>query len=840
MWSATYRLQLRGGVDLDEAAAIVPYLERLGASHIYLSPIWQARHGSAHGYDVTDPTRIDQSLGGEAAYARLARRAAEHRMGILLDIVPNHMAAHVENPWWRDILARGRRSPHADFFDIDWEAGGGRLALPVLDGGLHQALETRGVHAVNQDGAWFLDAAGQQLPLRVPAGEDPTRRSGLERVLDGQPYRLMDWRRGDREANHRRFFNIHDLAGLRVEAEAVFEAVHAEPLRLVREGTADGLRVDHIDGLADPGAYLDRLRARLDEARPSGPAARLYVEKIQAMDEPLPPWPVDGATGYEAAARIDGVLIDPEGIRQVAQDGFCDAERDEGFVDLLHAAKHDVVERHFASEFSRLADGLARLLGHPWDKLRQAVVEMSVTLGVYRTYFCTARPSPDDVRRLAESAEGACRQRPGAARAVRDIQDLVLRTADSGSPSGEAAAWVRRWQQATGAVMAKGLEDTAFYRDPGLTSVDAVGHDPTHAAVARPALHAWARERAARQPRALSATSTHDSKRSEDVRARLHVLSEIPDAWREALEAFRRTTRSLRGTGRDVPGPRMERLVYQMLLGAWPTDSVGKREGAKRGDGAVGAFEARMRAFVVKAAREAKLRTDWNDPDLAYEAALQDFVSGALHDAAFRDVFDPFLERMIDAGIWNSLAMVLLKSTLPGVPDFYQGQEMWDLRLVDPDNRAPVDFRLRRRLLDDMDQAAEGEAVALLEELVAERRDGRIKMYVTSRALRHRRSRPEVFAGDHVPIEVDGRLEEHVLAFARRSGARWSLTVVPRWTTRVGRVPVHDAWADTWVRLPDDAPRHWTDVFSGRTRSSDGRLDVASLFEDLPLALLSA
>jgi (1->4)-alpha-D-glucan 1-alpha-D-glucosylmutase len=720
---STYRVQLSGRFPFAAARGTVPYLADLGVSHLYASPILRARSGSAHGYDVVDPTQVAPELGGESGLRQLHAALRAHGMGLVADIVPNHMAASHENPWWVETLRHGHSSPFARVFDVDWAAGGDRVRLPVLAGPPERvAGDLRVV------GDW-VEYHEHRFPLAP----------GTDR-LDRQHYELVEWRRAAVDGNYRRFFTVNDLVGVRQEDPEVFRLTHATTLRLVADGVLDGVRVDHVDGLADPAAYLERLALGLRQARPGHDAPWLVVEKILEPGERLPAWPVAGTTGYEFLAAADGVLVDPAGGATFAERYRRLTGGDPDPAELAVACKRERLLGDFGAEVA----GVARHLPGDQAANRAAVVELAAHLPVYRTYV-TDRVGDADRAVVAATAVAAARRLDAAGRQALHRLAAALLLA---SPAPEA---VRRFQQLSGPAMAKGVEDTALYRDTRLVARNEVGGDLGRFGRPVAELHAANGEREARWPASMLATSTHDSKRGEDVRARLAVLSERPERWWALAE---RWTARLAGHGGVEPADAL--LLWQTMAGAWPLE------------------QQRCLAYMEKAVREASLRTGWTDPDPGYERAVRGLVERAYADPGLRAELEELVAEIGPAGRAKAAGLALLRLTSPGVPDTYQGTETGQLVLVDPDNRRPVAFR----------------------------GDGSLKFRVTRAALRLRRDRPELFAGYR-----DLAAPDHLVAFAR--GGDRLVVVVTRLTGRgtggpepVGLPPGpwHDLLSD--ARLP--------------------------------------
>ena len=806
---ATYRLQFHRDFTFADATAIVPYLADLGISHIYASPITTARSGSTHGYDVVDPTRVNPELGGEDGLRALVAALRARGMGMVIDIVPNHMGVGGgENPWWNDVLAHGQASPYARFFDIDWSA---KPLLPILGARLEDVLAAGDIAIVRRDGEPRLSVYGEhELPIRpedrdnLPADGD---REGLAALLDRQHYQLGWWRTADDELNWRRFFTISELAGLRQEDPDVFEATHALVFRLYGEGLIDGVRIDHVDGLADPGAYCRTLRARLDAIprpadAPAGPAY-IVVEKILGPGERLPAsWQVDGTSGYDFMEEVSALLHDPAGEAPLDAlwHDFSGRMLDYPAEELL--ARQQLLSWSFDGQFRACAELFAQLAaereesrGWTSGMLRRALERLLWVFPVYRTY----RPR-DNAPTQAEMLD---RVRaavipftpPGEQEVAEQVLDWLVEPSE-GDRLLQAAR--RRFQQLTAPIAAKAVEDTAFYRYGRLLSRNDVGFDAHRLAQSVDSFHQGCAVRARDFPASMLATATHDHKRGEDVRARLAVLSAVPEEWRAEVTGWD----WLAGGERSGVDPADRFMFYQTLLGAWPA-------GLRPDDAAgLGDFAARLVAWQVKALREAKLRSSWEAPDEAYEGTCRQMVEGLLDPAQsrpFLDAVDGFAGRLAGAALANSLAQVALKLTVPGMPDTYQGCELEDFSLVDPDNRRPVDYAQRQALL------AEGRHP---------------KLVLIRRLLGLRRDDPALFArGDYRPLEVRGAREGNVIAFTRTLKGRTltcavALRLGPALLDRAEPVADAEWWQDTTIAPEDPAAE---------------RLDAARLFAASPI-----
>lgn len=770
--SSTYRLQIRSGFDLDAAADVAGYLRDLGAGWAYASPLLSSASGSDHGYDVVDPTRVDAARGGSEGLVRFSAAARAAGLGILVDIVPNHMgiARPRENRWWWDVLARGRASRFAEAFDIDWDHGDGRVRLPVLGAPLDSALDDIRIDA-GEGIARYFDL---EFPLAAGTFGDvpsdaPSEPESVRAVLARQHWELVYWRDAETALNYRRFFTVTGLAGLRVEVPWVFDESHVEVLRWMREGLVDGLRIDHPDGLADPGGYLERL------ASATG-GAYVVVEKIlehAATEHPevLPPWwETDGTTGYDAMAEIDRVLIDPAGEQVLSElDERVTEDAERTWTGLIHGTKRTIADTEQHAEVLRLV----RCLDDPIPDAEDALAELLACYPVYRSYLPAGREW------LSSAASEATRRRPDLAEAIARLLPLLT------DPDREIA---RRFQQTTGPVMAKGVEDTAFYRWTRLGTLTEVGGDPSVFSLSVDGLHrAFARRQSA-WPHSLTALTTHDTKRSEDVRARLSVIAELPQRWAETLDRLRRIA-SCGDGGFDA-------LVWQAVVGTWP------------------ATPERLHAYVEKAARESGAHTDWLSPDAAFEERAHAVVDAAFGPA--RSVVEEFVGAIRDHGWSNSLAAKTIQLAGPGVPDVYQGTELWDLSLVDPDNRRPVDFERRRELLARLDEGW----IPPVDD------DGAAKLLVTSRILRARRDRPDLFER-YTPMEVVGDAADHAVAFDR-GGALALATRLPAGLAARG------GWGGTTL-LRHAGPT--VDAFTGR-RFQGSSVAVADVLATYPVALL--
>ncbi len=874
---ATYRLQLRAEFGFADAAATTAYLAELGVTHAYVSPYLQAAAGSTHGYDVVDHDRVNEELGGAEGHAELIAALAAAGLGQLLDIVPNHMAVRPGNRWWWDVLENGPSSLYASYFDVDWEPTDERLRnrvlLPVLADRYGHAVDAGQIQVEREGGSFFVTYGDQRFPAAPrsldgllrragevassddlvsmgdafealpPAGatdrasvdrrhrdkealrrwlarlldEDPAAAAAvdqavaavkadpvqLDELLQRQNYCLAYWGTARRELDYRRFFDITELAGLRVEDPEVFGDTHRLILRWLGDGSLDGVRVDHVDGLRDPEQYLRRLRS-------AAPDAWVVVEKILEEGERLPPsWPCEGTTGYDFTNLVTGLFVDPDGEEALTSIYVSLTGEPASWDEVARQSKELVVRDVLASELDRLTELFVHVAsGHRatrdytrWE-LREALASLLVAFRVYRTYVAAGRaPTDQDRRYVADAVAAAVARRPDLDRPLFEFLASVLVLDVDGPAERELAL---RFQQASGPVMAKGVEDTAFYRYNRFVALNEVGGDPGRFGVSVEEFHSTNAERQARWPLALLATSTHDTKRSEDVRARLCLLSEDAERWGKAVERWPHKI------DRNA-----EYLLYQTLVGAHPLDA----------DRAV--------EYMTKASKEAKQHTSWVEPNADYDEALTAFVKEVIADEQFAADLEAFVAPLVRPGWVNSLSQQVLKLTAPGVPDVYQGTELWDLSLVDPDNRRPVDYDLRRRLLG----SDVGPASAWRDDAGS----GLPKLVLTERALRLRRRIPSAFGpeGAYEPLEVRGDHADHVVAFLRRGAEGAAVTVVPRLILSVlGAEMCGDRTflrQEAELRVPTG---EWRSELTG-IRFGGGWIPVGELLVDFPVALLS-
>lgn len=922
---ATYRIQFTPDFGFQSARVIVPYLTELGISDLYASPIFTARKGSTHGYDVADPNQINPELGGKKQFEQLVQDLKQRSMGWLQDIVPNHMAFDSQNHMLVDVLENGPDSRYQDFFDIDWNHpyGGirGRVLAPFLGKFYGDCLESGELQLHYDQGGLSVNYYSLRYPLRiesyshvlmydlgrlrekigrnhpdfvkllgvlymlkyVPAEEEGRERYDqirfikgmlwelwndsaevkqfieenintfngepgnpesfnlLDNLLSEQFFRLSYWKVGNEELNYRRFFTVNDLISLRVEDQTVFDTIHELILQLVQDGVFTGLRVDHIDGLYDPAQYLNRLREH-------APDVYLLVEKILESNEELPlNWPIQGTTGYDFMNKVNYIFC-----QQSNEDEFNGVYyRFLGRVISAEATidenKRLIIGKHLAGDI----DNLAHLLKQLSDRyryasdftmygLKRALVEILAMFPVYRTYISRDGSRNADQDCIKQVLEQAKENIPNFQNELLFIEKFLLLEFDDHLSQEDKEQWlhfIMRLQQFTGPLMAKGVEDTVMYVYNRLLSLNEVGSAPGQFGISIDDFHTYNQNRSAQWPHAMNATATHDTKRGEDVRARLNVLSEIPQEWENHLKNWHAINAPLKETadGLDVPQRNDEYFFYQTILGAFPFDPDDYPQ-----------FIERVKEYLIKASRESKVHTSWQRPDIEYEKGFIQFAERVLkdsEDSLFLQEFRPFQRKLQHYGICNSLSQTLLKIAAPGVPDFYQGTELWDLSLVDPDNRRPVDFELRQAYLKDIQAQAETDMLGLIAQLLQTPEDGRIKLFLIYQTLKARRTYTELFQrGGYQKLMVVGSLKAHVVAFARDLGDKQAIAIAPRLMTSLikeGEYPLGEqVWHETRILQPPGASSVWQDAITGQELHADETLWLKDILNRFPVALL--
>jgi (1->4)-alpha-D-glucan 1-alpha-D-glucosylmutase len=948
--SSTYRLQLNHLFPFSQAAALIDYLCALGIGDCYCSPFLKSAAGTLHGYDITDHSQINPEIGTLDDLRRWSERLKAHGIGLIADVVPNHMCIEdASNEWWWDVLENGPSSPFARYFDIDWNPLKiglvNKVLLPILGDQYGRILEDQQIAVIYERGGFFVSVNQKRLPLAprswrflldpaadrlknqigeshpsvlelesiltglshlAPADETdvdkirerqrekeilrkrigaladsckefqgaieasrleingvkgvPHSFDSLEQLLAQQSYRLSFWKVASDEINYRRFFDINQLAAIRVEDPEVFQAVHALMFLLIREGIVDGLRVDHSDGLWDPAEYFRRLQTGCQTARATTRPFYVATEKILLGSETLrSDWDIEGTTGYDFLRSVNGLFVDARGRRPFRRLFEVFTRTHPAAEDLMYECKKLILQTSMSGELSVLAGKLDRISEqHRWSRdftfasLRHVLRETIACFPIYRTYITgrVDRPDPEDERHIREAINRARRRNQSTEESLFEFLEklLLLEDPEGTDPAQRMARreFIMSLQQFTGPVMAKGLEDTAFYRYFPLSSLNEVGSDPRQFGTSVAAFHAGNLQRLQSWPRAMLATSTHDSKRSEDVRARLNVLSEISGQWANAIRCWRILNQHNRTNvgEEEAPAPPVEYLFYQTLVGVWPLHKPSASDLAE--------LTNRLQAYMRKALREGKLYSSWINPNRLLEEAVDRFIRSALlssTDNAFVCQVNAFVDTIKTAGLWNSLSQTLLKISSPGVPDFYQGTEIWDFSLVDPDNRRPVDYVRRRQLLAGIQHIGGTGLQPKIRELSENPTDGAVKLFVTSRALCFRKAHADLMThGSYLPLRAAGRRQNHVVAFARSLNQRSAIAVSGRFFMSLGapgRVPVGEqAWGDSVLMLRRDLARTaYRDIFSQTTlevgaRNGQPVLPLAQIFAHLPVALL--
>ncbi|XGV98254.1 MAG: malto-oligosyltrehalose synthase [Leptolyngbya sp. BL-A-14] len=921
---STYRIQFRKEYDFAAAKAIVPYLASLGVSDLYASPIFKARAGSSHGYDVVDPTQLNPELGSQEDFEALAIAIQQEQMGWLQDIVPNHMAYDSQNSWLMDVLENGPDSDSFDYFDIDWnhlyEDIRERVLAPLLGDFYGNCLERGEIQLAYDESGLTVNYFSLRLPVRIESyvrfithnlghlakslgrrhpdfvkllgilyliKNIPAEAKGRERYdqisfvkgllwelyeqnddvkeffsanvqsFNGEPgkpesfnlldnllgeqfYRLSFWKVGAEEINYRRFFTVNELISVKVEEIKVFHKTHSLIAQLVEDKKFTGLRIDHIDGLYHPVEYLNRLREKVGDVY-------ITVEKILESSEALPDdWQVEGTSGYESLDYINGL--------------FCDTSNEGAFdqfyttftgvtatYDRLAAEKKGlIIEKNLAGDVENLVQRLKRIAGQTRYGgdftaygLKRALSEILALFPVYRTYIASDSVSETDRHVIQEAIAAAKPQLPLLLRELEYIESILLREDEdylSDEQKAERLHFVMRMQQLTGPLMAKGIEDTLLYVYNRLLSLNEVGGNPSQFGLSPTQFHQFNQHKVAYWLHSMNTTSTHDTKRGEDVRARLNVLSEMPDEWATQVKGWAELNfgKKVRLGGRTIPDRNDEYFLYQTLVGSFPFDEAEFPE-----------FVDRTKDYVIKAVREAKVHTAWLRPDSDYENGFSAFVEALLTPAendGFISQFKLFQQEIAEYGMLNSLSQVLIKYAIPGVPDLYQGDEFWNLSFVDPDNRRPVDYEQRMKALDQIKDRLTGDLSALIDDLFTTRVNGNIKLFLTYQLLQARKTFATLFQnGDYQPLNVTGVLKDHIIAFARAVDGQYAIAIAPRFFTRLvqpGERPTAQTWQDTQIELPSGFPTTWTNVITTQAVQAQGAIALSDVLQSFPVALL--
>jgi (1->4)-alpha-D-glucan 1-alpha-D-glucosylmutase len=921
---STYRIQFNAQFGFIEAQAIASYLKDLGISDLYASPIFKARAGSMHGYDVVDFNQLNPELGSSEAFESLVCELENQGIGWLQDIVPNHMAYDSQNHYLMDVLEYGSDSDYASYFDLSWnslfENHHDRILAPLLENFYGRVLEKGEIQLQYEQNGLSVNYFSLKLPLKpesyhrflthnlgqvtrvlgrnhpdfikllgvlylfktIPSevtgkqqkdqvafaksllwelytsnetvqnfihenlkafnGEigNPDSFNLLDSLLNEQFYRLAYWKVGAEEMNYRRFFTVNELISVKVEELKVFNQTHDLVFKLVEDGKFTGLRIDHIDGLYNPVQYLERLRDKVGDAY-------ITVEKILELEETLPThWPVQGTSGYDFLNYVNSIFCQSSNQQRFSQIYQIFTESPQSYLKLVKANKRLIIDRSLSGDIDNLADLLKKIArksryGNDFtlNGLRRAIAEVLTLFPLYRTYISDAGISDSDRQCIQAVMTTAKDHLPFLLNELIFIEKLLLLQFDESLTQSEQDQWlyfVMRLQQYTGPLMAKGVEDTTLYVYNRLLSLNEVGGDPSHFGLSVEKFHTFNQRHLVSWPHTMNATATHDTKRGEDVRARLNVLSEIPDQWAQQVTQWRELNQAFKQSRREEtwPAPNDEYLFYQTLVGAFPfTES--ERE----------SFVERVKEYFIKAIREAKVHSDWLRSNTDYEQASTHFAQAVLdpQNSTFWQQFLPFQQEVAYYGLFNSLSQTLLKIAAPGVPDFYQGTELWDLSLVDPDNRRPVDFELRRSLLQAIQESMQVNILGLMADLLVHKSDGRIKLFLIQQALRARRNNINLFQqGDYSPLTVQGKYKDHIVAFARRYQQQMAIAIAPRFLTHLiqpGENPLGEAvWQDTQLLLPDVPASHWTNRLTQQPVHVDSTLKLSEVLQHFPVALL--
>jgi len=916
---ATYRLQFNPFFGFVSARGIIPYLAGLGITDIYVSPIFRARSGSLHGYDILDPNKLSPELGKQTHFRKLVKKLKVYRLGWLQDIVPNHMAYDYQNQMLRDVLENGESSRYFDFFDIEWNQHKNkkRLLAPFLEKPYRESLRKGWLKLSFGESGLAVNYRMMKLPIKIESyakvifnkldelktlGEDQPDLSNFIEILDalnnlgpksknrdnliisikrnlwklynehkgikkfvdknidiyngrrGNPrsfnllddllseqlFKLSSWKSANKEINFRRFFHVNDLISLKMEKESVFLNNHRLVLELVKNGTFGGLRLDHIDGLYDPAAYIKKLREKLKDTY-------IIVEKILNLEEyHLPFWPIQGTTGYDFLDVVNGIFCYGENEMKINKIYTDFSGLKKSYSDLLYEKKKLIIKKHMSADIDNLACLVADIpvidkLSDQFKfcRLRKALEEIMISFSVYRTYINQDTFDSKDELYIKDATCKARLRNPNHRAEIDFIERLLLLKFPKNITGARKRQWIHfvmKFQQFTVPLMAKGFEDTFLYVYNRLISLNEVGSSPNKFGFSLEEFHNFNENRLKHWPHSLNATSTHDTKRGEDVRARINVLSELPQEWRSKIKIWSKINRKKKSTSNgEIPDKNMEYFIYQSLLGAFP---LAKKD--------YSTFTERIKEYMIKSAREAKVHTTWLKPNQKYEDGLISFVASIMKtskDNRFLEEFLPFQKKIAHYGVFNSLSQTLLKITSPGVPDIYQGAELWDLNLVDPDNRRPVDFERRKLSLFDVKNKERINILSLIVELLSTKEDGRIKLFLIYKALNTLKENQDVFQkGSYAPISTGGKFRGNVVSFVRSNGRKRAIIVVPRFLTALvenGQFPLGQrVWDNTYIAVPRGFPSLWKNVITAQVIKADKIIPVGEILRHFPVALL--
>ncbi|KEO71960.1 malto-oligosyltrehalose synthase [Anditalea andensis] len=879
---STYRLQLSPEYTFKDFKHIIDYLHRFQISTIYSAPFFTSMEGSTHGYDVVDPMTINPAIGDLVQFRAIGKELKEKNIGWLQDIVPNHMANSPVNPWLFSIYEHGPSSPYYRFFDIDWthKEWDGKVMTPFLGNPLEKVLEANELQVViKEDGLWF-QYYDNYYPLSVPSyayilametsgtewkeklkNDDPRKwpeqksaffkelhdqseakkrllqtlesinssQQLLMEILELQYYKPVYWKESERKINFRRFFTINDLICLRIEDKEVFDTYHVFIHQLIKEGLITGLRIDHIDGLYDPKGYLDNLHQLI------GQDFYIVIEKILEADEKLPKdWKTQGTSGYDFLAFINNLYTDSNNKRIFQQEYEKFKPEYADYPALVYEKKQYILNENMGGELNNLWSMLDSFGLLPADMNRESGFNAFSTylssFPIYRVYPDSFPLTDSQKEVVHEAFESAVREEPYRKNDLKYFRSLFLGEADGNK--SHMMAFLKRCQQFTGPLAAKGVEDTTFYLYNKLISHNEVGDSPEVFGIGIEEFHTLMEQRLKESPLTMNDTSTHDTKRGEDARMRLNVLSEMPDEWFSKVSEWQKINQTVRKKS-NVPDQNEEYFIYQALIGAMPFGSKLDND-----------FIPRTNAFLQKALREAKEHTNWSDPNAEFEKDVAQFVEDILEHKAFRDSFDPFCHKTAFFGVVNSLGQSLIKMTVPGIPDIYQGTELWDLSYVDPDNRRAVDYELRNQYLKEFEDYSQNAESDYLTNLMSDYSSGKIKMFTLFQTLKARNQHPRFFTeAAYVPLTLSPDFANKVISFVRHFEGTWYLVAAPLNVTSLSTVDhfaLGEFWGQGYLNLPDHAPTEWVNLFTGEELGSNGQLKLSSLFKGFPVALLKS
>ncbi|MBA2369537.1 MAG: malto-oligosyltrehalose synthase [Candidatus Protochlamydia sp.] len=919
--NSTYRLQFNHLLTFEQAGELVPYFNKLGISDIYASPLTKSLPGSLHGYDVVDFNEINPEIGTENELGEFVERLHKHKMGLILDIVPNHMCVITFNKWWNDVLEKGRDSSFSHYFDIDWSSAKSvlkdKVLVPILHDYYGKVLESQDLKIIYTDGRFHLDYKDRRLPLNTntylhllkraeekllkgttkgnselseyiddfeesfseneriqrlndltsssPAingaiqdfldeingkKEDPQSFDQLDSLLYNQFYRICFWHSANEELNYRRFFEINELVGMQAEKQDVYDAIHKLVFKLIKKGWISGLRIDHVDGLFEPMEYYHRLQESCRNAAESDETTSkpffVIVEKILVQQEKLrSTWPVHGTTGYDFLNQVNGLFV-PEDSAQAMKQIYTDFVGFAGDMDkTIYHAKKSILIFSMSSELHSLTNRLVKIAeqdrhsrDYTFSQLRMALTEIIACFPVYRSYIRlqTEEVAEEDQKEIDAAVKEAGRLNPSADFSLFLFIKSILLLKNPRHLTEEQKElrrqFVLHFQQLSGPVTAKGVEDTAFYRYYPLASLNEVGMDTSKFGLSTNDFHQKNHERYKNWPHSLSATFTHDTKRSEDVRARINVLSERPDEWKEVLQKWHFLNQSIKEMNEEVPDKNEEYLLYQTLIGSWPLEGLNAQNHEN--------YVKRISGYMGKALKEAKIHTNWFSPDTEYEQGIEKFIQTLLQikeKNEFLEVFNVYIKPIIKAGLLNSLSQLVIKVMSPGIPDFYQGSELWEFTLVDPDNRHPVDYSVRQKFLSSLETSNEDRSF-LAQNLFNHPESGLIKLYITKELLNLRRKHPSLFCqGDYRGIECIGKKSQHIVAFSRSYIDEALICITSRFF-RHFTSPLGDAWEDASILLPKEMEGEYFDVLTGQVQQIESKTPLSKVLNVLHAAVL--